>query len=415
MNFSDSIMDNCCTLKNNSERIFLENIKLLRNNNNFLDVTLMCEDGVVISAHKLILASQSEKFKQILSQLSSSLSPSATPCIYLTGVSGTQLSDVIDYMYTGEARISQSKLAEFLKIGQKLQVNGLMGDETSSISSPIKNSGGTPRKISPKVSKSSSPVKSPVIISVKQSSLENSDNVKEENEELNLSFDEDPYEETEENISDADETMGEYGEGENYVEEGENDVEEETNFPSSSTSKDNSTPKKISPKEKVSLSPSESRVLVENLKILGLHRLSKEQLKDSKSRNIIKMVMSKPTPKLPCPVELMDSEQIKPWITKEILKNTIEQGKRPVKFVKWGTEACRPDFWPEELWPWHLVSNIAKAQKHKLEDVKVVEVLKVAITNRLRSKNLDPETYLDCDETKLKNKMRFRGMTTKNM
>ena len=55
-------------LRNHSENVVHKNIKLLRDENQFFDVTLICEDGVVASAHKLILASHSDKFKQILSQ-----------------------------------------------------------------------------------------------------------------------------------------------------------------------------------------------------------------------------------------------------------------------------------------------------------------------------------------------------------
>ena len=320
---------------------------------------------------------------------------------------------VIDYLYTGEARVRQSKLAEFLNVGHILQVKSLMEEHSTLSPSSVNSSSKTARK-EINVSKMASPFKSstPSLVSVTQNNFDNHDIVKEE---VDLAFDEDNYDVdgTEEIISDeAMQDNTDLNEDENEINDDldklcENIQDEDF------SSQDNFTPTKISPTKNVDLTGDESKILVENLKILGLHQLSKDQLKDSKSKNIIKMVMSKPTPKLPCPVELLDMKQMNPWITKEILKNIIEQGKRPVKFVKWGTEACRPDFWPDELWPWHMMTNLATSQKYKPDNVKLLDVLKVAVTNRLRSKNLDPETYLDCDETILKNKMRFRGMTKK--
>ena len=407
--------ENECLVENKSEKLLLQNIKFLRNNNNFLDVTLMCEDGVVISAHKLILASHSEKFKQIFSQMSSSSSPFMTPCIYLTGVSGTLVEAVIDYLYTGEARVNQSRLPEFLKVGQTLQVNSLM-EQNTTVSASSVNSSKTPTP-NIDVSKLSSPCKSsaPVQNSITQNNWENNDIVKEEED---LEFGEDNYDLDAAGENRSEETMLDdvdlYEGDENDDLDKVSESIQDENISRSLSSQNIFTPTTFSPTKDSDLTEDESKILVENLKILGLHHLSKDQLKDSKSKSIIKMVMSKPTQKLPCPVELLDEKQMKPWIIKEILKNIIEQGKRPVKFVKWGTEGCRPDFWPDELWPWHMMSNIGTSQKkHKPEDIKLVEVLRVAVTNRLRSKNLDPKTYLDCDETILKNKMRFRGMTKK--
>ena len=56
-------------LKNNAEGSVYKNIRSLRDENQFFDVTLMCEDGEMFSAHKVVLASQSDKFKQILSHM----------------------------------------------------------------------------------------------------------------------------------------------------------------------------------------------------------------------------------------------------------------------------------------------------------------------------------------------------------
>ena len=59
-------------LKNDAEGSVYKNIRSLRDENQFFDVTLMCDDGEIFSAHKVVLASQSEKFKLILSHMTMS-------------------------------------------------------------------------------------------------------------------------------------------------------------------------------------------------------------------------------------------------------------------------------------------------------------------------------------------------------
>ena len=53
-------------LQNQPETVVYNNIKSLRDDNQLLDINLICEDGVILSAHKLILAAHSDKFKNIL-------------------------------------------------------------------------------------------------------------------------------------------------------------------------------------------------------------------------------------------------------------------------------------------------------------------------------------------------------------
>ena len=66
---------------------------------------------------------------------------------------------------------------------------------------------------------------------------------------------------------------------------------------------------------KTSSSPSDvNKVLLDNLKVLGLSKLSKDILKDAKSRKLFKKIMSKPTSKLPCPLEFMNGIQLSSWL-----------------------------------------------------------------------------------------------------
>merc|ERR1712025_196115 len=52
---------------------------------------------------------------------------------------------------------------------------------------------------------------------------------------------------------------------------------------------------------------SSHQVLLENLRCLGL---SKKMIGDTKSRKIVRNIMSRRTPKLPCPVALMSEDQL---------------------------------------------------------------------------------------------------------
>ena len=119
-------------------------------------------------------------------------------------------------------------------------------------------------------------------------------------------------------------------------------------------------------------------ILIENLKQLGLTALSKDVFKNAKLKKIFKTVMSCPTLRLPCPVELMSHPQLVYWLQKEILRDIIEQGKVPRLRIFWGEESCHPLCWPDEVWivtiiidkpelgvetlPWILRSQIQKGK-----------------------------------------------------
>ena len=55
--------------------------KELRNDDNFIDVTLACEDGKQIKAHKAILSTSSNVFRNILVN-----NPHQHPLLYLKGI-----------------------------------------------------------------------------------------------------------------------------------------------------------------------------------------------------------------------------------------------------------------------------------------------------------------------------------------
>ena len=93
----------------------------LRNSNDFVDVTLACEDGQQVEAHKVILAASSPFFQNLLKK-----SKHPHPLIFMRGVKSEDLSAILDFLYSGEANVNQENLESFLAIAEELKLQGLM-------------------------------------------------------------------------------------------------------------------------------------------------------------------------------------------------------------------------------------------------------------------------------------------------
>ena len=94
----------------------------LREGSDFADVTLACEDGHQIEAHKVILAASSPFFQAILKRNKHSY-----PLIYMRGVKSVDLMAMVDFLYYGEANVYQENLDSFLAVAEELQLKGLNG------------------------------------------------------------------------------------------------------------------------------------------------------------------------------------------------------------------------------------------------------------------------------------------------
>ena len=99
-----------------------KSLSRLRNESEFADVTLISDDKVKFSAHKILLSSCSNMFKFILKE-----NNIANPLLYLGGVSSVNLGFVLDYIYHGEVNLYQEQLDSFLESAQKLEIEGLIG------------------------------------------------------------------------------------------------------------------------------------------------------------------------------------------------------------------------------------------------------------------------------------------------
>ena len=98
----------------------------LRDDKEFSDVTLACEDGQQMEAHKVILVASSPFFEKILQH-----GKHPHPLIFLRGFQSKDLVAVLDFLYFGEANVFQENLDSFLAMAEELKLKGLT-DQTSS-------------------------------------------------------------------------------------------------------------------------------------------------------------------------------------------------------------------------------------------------------------------------------------------
>jgi len=99
----------------------------LREDKDFFDVTLACDDEQ-IQAHKVILSACSPFFRTILKRNSHD-----HPLLYLKGVKYIDLVSVLNFMYHGEVNVSQEELNSFLAIAEELKVKGLTQNKSESL------------------------------------------------------------------------------------------------------------------------------------------------------------------------------------------------------------------------------------------------------------------------------------------
>jgi len=124
----------------------------LREDKDFFDVTLACDDDQ-IQAHKVILSACSPFFRTILRR-----NQHSHPLLYLKGVKYADLLAVLNFMYHGEVNVAQEELNSFLAVAEDLKVKGL----TQNGSDPTKMT-NVPKEISRKTPNHNYPDKPPIL------------------------------------------------------------------------------------------------------------------------------------------------------------------------------------------------------------------------------------------------------------
>ena len=111
---------------NDFQQNIASSFNVLRNEPEFSDITLLCEDGQHIEAHRVILAICSPFFRDALKK-----SKHSHPMIYMRGVKAKDLVAILDYIYYGEVNLYQNYLDGFLALGKELQLKGLVDNKSS--------------------------------------------------------------------------------------------------------------------------------------------------------------------------------------------------------------------------------------------------------------------------------------------
>ena len=118
-------MDKWCMKWNEFDTNIRGYLRILRDDQRLFDVTLVTDDGQHIQAHKIIISAVSNFFSEIFMK-----SNHSNMLVYLKGISSDKLEPVIDFLYNGEAFITQEQLKVFIETGKELQVRGLEGELT---------------------------------------------------------------------------------------------------------------------------------------------------------------------------------------------------------------------------------------------------------------------------------------------
>ena len=96
-----------------------QSFELLRKENGLCDVTLVSEDEVHITAHKVVLSACSKFFKCLLGKFNST-----NPLLYLSGVDSKNLNYILDFIYVGEVQLLHDDFDAFLGHAKKFQISG---------------------------------------------------------------------------------------------------------------------------------------------------------------------------------------------------------------------------------------------------------------------------------------------------
>lgn len=97
----------------------LSSFRSLKEEEDFIDVTLSCEE-TQYSAHKVVLSACSPYFRKLLKS-----NPCSHPIVILRDVREEDLRLLLNFMYQGEVQVDQDRLTGFLRTAETLQIKGL--------------------------------------------------------------------------------------------------------------------------------------------------------------------------------------------------------------------------------------------------------------------------------------------------
>ena len=107
---------------NTFQKQLRESNRELYNEKHFADVTLVSDDMVQVNAHKSILSSASTLFKQLLLLNSNSM---FNQILFLKGIKYEELEAILQFIYLGEANISENRINSFVTASTDLDIKEL--------------------------------------------------------------------------------------------------------------------------------------------------------------------------------------------------------------------------------------------------------------------------------------------------
>ena len=99
-----------------------QTLKNISDEKEFTDVTLATDDGTQILAHQIILSSGSAFFKRILMM---NKNHHQRPFLFLSGLKGSLVAALVNFVYLGECSVNEEDLDEFVKTGKEFGLQGI--------------------------------------------------------------------------------------------------------------------------------------------------------------------------------------------------------------------------------------------------------------------------------------------------
>ena len=111
-----------CLKWNDFDSNLKNSFQKFRDEKDFFDVTLVCQEEQV-DAHKMILSASSSFFKNLFRR-----NKHQHPLIVLKGVKFSELNALLQFVYQGEVNVAKEDLTSFLEAAQELKIHGLTND-----------------------------------------------------------------------------------------------------------------------------------------------------------------------------------------------------------------------------------------------------------------------------------------------
>lgn len=113
-----------CLRWNNHKNNLLSAMDQLLHLEAFTDVTIACEEGRTLQAHRLVLSACSSYFKNLFVHTDNG---NAThPIVVLKDVRASEMRALLEYMYRGEVNVEHDSLQSLLRVAESLKVKGLV-------------------------------------------------------------------------------------------------------------------------------------------------------------------------------------------------------------------------------------------------------------------------------------------------